>query len=360
MEIICLIIPSLHIGGMERVMSELAHYLVKKEKTSVHLILYGISPEISYPLPPSLSIYKPDFKFNNNRRFWSTLKTIWFLRKKIMKLNPTAVLSFGEYWNNLILLSLIGLRFPVYVSDRCQPDKSLGKVHDLLRKILYKKAKGVILQTEKARTIYSSFLKEETIKVIGNPIRQIENKKKCIIKENIVLSVGRLIESKHHDMLIKMFVKINKEDWKLYIVGGDALKQNNMEKLRKLVRELNAEDKVVLLGKSKDVDNYYLKSKIFAFTSSSEGFPNVIGEAQSAGLPVIAFDCIAGPSEMILNNKNGYLIPPFDFTLFQKKLEILMENENLQNQFGLIGKSTIQKFNIDSIGEKYYQYILGK
>jgi len=49
------------------------------------------------------------------------------------------------------------------------------------------------------------------------------------------------------------------------------------------------------------VKAYYLKSKIFAFTSNSEGFPNAIGEAQSAGLPVIAFDCIAGSSELSNN-----------------------------------------------------------
>ena len=70
-------------------------------------------------------------------------------------LNRTAVLSFGEYWNSFVLIALFGLKYPVFVSDRCQPDKSLGKFHDLLRKNLYPKAAGIIAQTEKAEEIYS-------------------------------------------------------------------------------------------------------------------------------------------------------------------------------------------------------------
>ena len=50
--------------------------------------------------------------------------------------------------------------------------------------------------------------------------------------------------------------------------------------LGKRIKELRAEDKVVLAGSQKEVEPYYLKSKVFAFTSSSEGFPNVIGEKQ--------------------------------------------------------------------------------
>ena len=46
-------------------------------------------------------------------------------------------------------------------------------------------------------------------------------------------------------------------------------------------------DRVIFAGKQSDVEKYYLKSKIFAFTSSSEGFPNAIGEAMSAGFQLL-------------------------------------------------------------------------
>ena len=161
--------------------------------------------------------------------------------------------------------------------------------------------------------------------------------------------VGRLIESKHHDKLIEMFARVVIPGWKLLIVGYDHLKQKNMSKLKKLISELNVEDRVILVGKQKNVDYYYLKSKIFAFTSSSEGFPNAIGEAISAGLPVVTYDCIAGPSEMIINSSTGFLIPLFDRDQFREKLELLMRSKELREKFGIHGQRVIEKFIKDHL-----------
>jgi GalNAc-alpha-(1->4)-GalNAc-alpha-(1->3)-diNAcBac-PP-undecaprenol alpha-1,4-N-acetyl-D-galactosaminyltransferase len=356
---ICLIIPSLHAGGMERVMSELITQFAKKNHIELHLVLYGLKREIFYKLPQNITIHKPDFEFNNRFRLFSTLRTIWALRKIVTKIKPTTVLSFGELWNSFVLIALIGKSYPIYVSDRCQPDKSLGKLHDQLRKILYPKATGIIAQTAIAKSIYLNQFKHDNIRVIGNPIRIIDNMND-ITKENIVLSVGRLIKTKHHDELIKLFVKINKVNWKLVIVGDDALKQNNMIRLQALVKELNAEELIILAGKQSDVDSYYLKSKVFAFTSSSEGFPNVIGEAQSAGLPVIAFDCIAGPADLIENNKNGYLIPLFDYIQFEDKLRYLMDNSALCESMGNYAQTSVKQFEANSISNKFYNFILNQ
>lgn len=343
---------------MERVMAELANYFSKKDAVKLHLILYGINRDIFYPLPQDIIIHKPSFIFDDKRRMLSSFKTLFYLRSKIKRIKPDAVLSFGEYWNNFVLLAMLGLRYPVFVSDRSQPDKSLGKVQDILRSWLYPFASGVIAQTEKAKELFGSMYRQSNISVIGNPIRQIENKTGEVIKENIVLMVGRLIKTKHQDKLIEMFINISKPGWKLVIVGYDHLKENNMERLKQMIEELDATDKVILAGKESDVEQYYLKSKIFAFTSSSEGFPNVIGEAMSAGLPVVAFDCVAGPSEMIADNENGFLIPLFDYDLFQQKLSLLMNDDLLRDMMGINGKNKIKRFETAIIGDQFYNFIL--
>jgi GalNAc-alpha-(1->4)-GalNAc-alpha-(1->3)-diNAcBac-PP-undecaprenol alpha-1,4-N-acetyl-D-galactosaminyltransferase len=354
---LCLVIPSLHAGGMERVMSELASYFSSKPELEVHLVMYGIKPELFYSIPSNINIHKPEFIFNDKYRIWYSIKTLFFFRKKIITIDPSSILSFGEYWNNFVLIALFGLKYNIYVSDRCQPDKSLGKIHNALRRFLYPRAKGVIVQTELAKEIYQKIVPDAKLHVIGNPIRQIISGEK-VMKENIILSVGRIIKTKHHDELIKLFVKINAPGWKLVIVGGDALKQKNLAKLQELVRELNAEDKVILAGSREDVDDFYIKSKIFAFTSSSEGFPNVIGEALSAGLPVVAFDCIAGPSEMIEDGVNGFLTPVFDLSQFGNILRLLMENEETRTMLGKNAELSIKPFSSSTICEIFYQTIL--
>jgi GalNAc-alpha-(1->4)-GalNAc-alpha-(1->3)-diNAcBac-PP-undecaprenol alpha-1,4-N-acetyl-D-galactosaminyltransferase len=356
---ICLVIPSLQAGGMERVMSELAVYFAAKSEVEIHIILYGITREIFFQLPDNIIIHLPKFRFDNKLRFLNTLKTSCFLRNTVKKINPISILSFGEYWNSFVIISLFGLKYSIFISDRCQPDKSLGAFHNWLRKKLYPRVAGIIAQTEKAKEIYLSNFSHNNIKVIGNPIRSI-NDQENIIKENIVLMVGRLIKTKHQDELIRLFIRISKPGWKLIIVGYDHLKQNNFERLERIIDEDNFSDSVILAGKQSDIEKFYLSSKIFAFTSSSEGFPNVIGEAMSSGLPVIAFDCVAGPSEMIKDNKNGFLIPLFDYKLFQEKLKILMENEDLRISFGKKGREDIKQFSINIIGEQYFQLLLSQ
>lgn len=254
------------------------------------------------------------------------------------------------------MLAVYGLKFPVFVSDQCQPNKSLGTVHDWLRKWLYPKAAGIICQTEMAQYIYQRQFNHRNFKVIGNPIRTIENSKD-VPKENIILSVGRLIATKHFDELINIFAQINPVDWKLVIVGDDALKQQHKCKLEQLVQTLGLSEKVILTGKREDVDDFYNRAKIFAFTSSSEGFPNVIGEAMSAGIPVIAYDCIAGPADLIEDGKTGFLIPLHDTKTFKEKLQILINDELLCKAMGDSGKASIKKYHADKIAKEFETFI---
>lgn len=353
---ICLAIPSLQAGGMERVMSEIAWNFSKRKNVELHLIMFGRNRDIFYNIPDNIIIHKPEFIFDDKHRTLSTLKTIFFIRKEIKKINPDRILSFGEIWNSFVLLSLFGTKYKVYISDRCRPNKSFGRFHDFLRKKLYSKAEGVIAQTNKAKEIYSQQFHNENIVVIGNPIREINNHRN-IERENIVVSVGRLIDTKNFDQLIDIFKNIDNKDWRLIIVGGDALKQNNSLKLQRQIEDLNLNDRVILAGTQKDVESYLFRSKIFAFTSSSEGFPNVIGEAMSAGLPVIAYDCIAGPSDMINDGNNGYLIPLYDKKIFCERLDYLINSNDIIVQMGKNAENSIKQFSTQNICEEYFNFI---
>jgi glycosyltransferase involved in cell wall biosynthesis len=195
-----------------------------------------------------------------------------------------------------------------------------------------------------------------SIQVIGNPIKQVNPQ----IKEgrdNIILAVGRLINSKHHSELIQLFAKLNQQGWKLVIVGGDALRQSNFEKLNKLIKTLSLEDQVKLTGSIKDVDFWYRKARIFAFPSSSEGFPNVVGEALAHGLPVVAFDCVAGPRDLIQHGQNGFLIETLNFEDFAKHLHQLMTDDDLLKTLAENAPNSVLSFCEEEIAHRFYQGI---
>lgn len=356
---ICCVIPSLQPGGMERVMSVLANGFTFYSNSEVHLILYGSKRSVFYHIEPSIHVHTPVFEFNKQRRTWNTWKTICFLRKTIREINPSTVLSFGSMWNSLVLLSCVGIKNPVFISDRGTPLRYTTGIHAKLKNILYPTAAGIIVQTKYAENVYRKRFRQKNYCVIGNPIRETiipeQNQ-----RENIIVSVGRLIGTKNFDRLIKIFEEIGNKDWKLVIIGGDADGQHRLEELQTQRDNSPMKDNIVLAGTQKNVESYLLKAKIFAFTSSEEGFPNAIGEAMSAGLPVVSYDCITGPSEMIEDGKNGYLTEVFDDATFKNRLETLMNDEELRAEMGRNAKESIKQFSEEKIIEKFYQFITEK
>ena len=354
---VCFVIPSLQAGGMERVMCELANFISTQENITLHMVLYGRDPSIFFPLHSAIQLHSPNYSYRESLRLLYAARSLLFLRQQIRHIQPDTILSFGEYWNSLVLLALFGLNYPVYISDRCKPDKKFNKFHTLLRRWLYPRAAGIIAQTSLARDIYAEQFRHSRIAVIGNPIRKLL-RTIDIQQENLVLTVGRLIQTKHHNRLIKVFSQLDANDWKLIIIGGNALKQNNSSLLHKLLEDLGLKDKVILIGECNEVDDYYYKSKVFAFTSSSEGFPNVIGEALSAGLPVVSYDCIAGPSEMISDGENGFLVPVFEDELFLKRLQLLIDDEELRKKMSVIATASVEKYSVEKIGKQYLDFIL--
>lgn len=352
---IAFLIPTLSSGGMERVMSQVVNYVADNKTDEVHLVLYGKKSDIFYQLSEKVIVHTHNMVYDEKYRILYTFKTLKWLRREIKAISPDTILSFGEIWNNLVMLALTGLKYPIYLSDRCRPNKSFGKLHDILRKWLYSKATGIIAQTQKAKEIYRTQFRHNHIVIIGNPIRSIAP---CNIeKENIVVSVGRLISTKNFDQMIDIFTQIDNPDWKLVIVGGDALKQNTSSALQQQIEKLGMGEKIILAGTQKDVESYLLRSRIFAFTSSSEGFPNVVGEAMSAGLPVVAYDCVAGPSDIVVNDRNGYLIPLFDKGAFGVKLKYLMDNPQITEEYGRNAKHDIKRFSTNFICEEFYKTI---
>lgn len=341
---------------MERVMSEIAWDFSKRKNVELHLIMFGRNRDVFYDIPQNMIIHKPSFEYTPKHRTLFTIRTVRYIRSELKRIKPDSVLSLGNYWNSLVLLSTIGTGIPVYVSDRSKPDKDMGRMQNWLRVKLYPHAAGVIAQTKKAEETYHKMYSHNNMTIIGNPIRNI-NIDSSISREKIILSVGRLINTKHYDRLINVFAKINDPEWKLYIVGGDALKLNNSEKYRKQVEALGFQGRVILTGMQKNVDEYLGRSSIFVFPSSSEGFPNVIGEAMTAGIPVVSYDCMAGPSDMIEDGINGYLVPVFDDEMMKLRLQELMNSEQLRVDMGKRAKESIRRFDKDIICQKFFEFI---
>lgn len=347
---VCLVVPSLKAGGMERVMSTFANFLAEKPFIETHIVLMGSSP-VFYEISERIIVHRPNNNPENEMGFIKFVRLIGYMRNKINNIKPDTILSFGETYNSFVLFSLLGTKNNLYVSDRSKIDKDWGVVHNFLRKWLYRKSKGIIAQTEYAKLHLFNITDHKNIQVIPNPV---ETKRMEKDRENVILNVGRLIKSKKVDELINIFSDLKLKDWQLWIVG------NGLEKkvLERQVNRLNLQSRVKFWGYQKDVKQFYERSKIFAFTSHSEGFPNAILEAMVAGLPVIAYDCRSGPSDLINDGENGFLIDLGDKIEFKKKMKTLLNYEELRKDYGENSIRLSKRYDIKVIGEEYLKFIL--
>jgi len=355
------VIPSLKVGGMERVMSEIVNYLVALDDYEVILILMS-NRENHYGLKENIQIIRPNDQDQRNM-----FNTFLYLRKTLKRIRPYSLLSFGSMYNSFVILASLHLNINVYVSDRSNPRRNTyftlkknpierhdGFVHFLLKRILYKRTKGIFAQTKLSKSIEENTLKHKNVVYIPNPIKHIRNENNKG-RENIILNVGRFIKTKQQIVLIDIFDEIQNYDWRLVFLGDGP----ELEDAKKYAAKLKTSERIIFEGNVTNVDKYYKKAKIFAFTSMSEGFPNALGEALNSNLACVAFDCEAGPSDLIINDYNGFLVELNNVEKYQEKLSLLMSQKDLRKRF--IENSKIhmnENFNRDKILKKIKENLI--
>jgi GalNAc-alpha-(1->4)-GalNAc-alpha-(1->3)-diNAcBac-PP-undecaprenol alpha-1,4-N-acetyl-D-galactosaminyltransferase len=260
--------------------------------------------------------------------------------------------SFGGKYNSFVLLATRGLGIKTFVSERSRPNISYGKLLDKVNPYMYKKATGIIAQTGFAKSLMAKKTGHKNIISISNPIPAIANT--GLKKENIILNVGRFIKSKNQSLLVEYFAAVCEGDWKLVFLGDGQY----LEATKQKAIELGIQNRVLFPGVVQDVESYYAQSKIFAFTSVSEGFPNALGEALSASLSCISFNCVAGPADLIVDGTNGFLVEELNHEEYKNKLKQLMTNESLRQQFETESKKHMEQFATEKICEQYLNFIL--
>ncbi len=206
--------------------------------------------------------------------------------------------------------------------------------------------KSTILQNN------SKLFPEEKIKVIYNGLDFSKRKEKepspvyLREKDEIVLgNAGRMVFQKGHEYLIDVAVKLKsmKIRFKLLLAGTGPMES----KIRELVRQNNLTQEVEFLGFVEDVGSFMRSIDIFLLTSRWEGFGFVIAEAMAESKPVVAFDISSNP-ELVVDNFNGYLSPPFDIDIFTDKTLELIRSEKLRKEFGKNGQAmAYEKFSFE-------------
>lgn len=349
---IAIAIPSLAMGGAERVASELANEFVRNG-IDVKFILLDKN-EVYYKLDENVKVYYNDYDKTKNS-FFRNRERVKSLKKWLKDNSIDILISFLTSSNFLSILATRNMDIKVYISERSDPNKTSKKAK-LIRKLLYNYCTGAIFQTEDAKKCFSKTVQKKSI-VIGNPIKRnlpkwssVENHNKSIV------TAIRLEKSKNIPMLLDAFSELLQKhpDYQL-IIFGDGPEYNN---IKAKMQELNIESNVILKGKSSTWHEDAIYSTMFVLSSEYEGMSNSLLEALAMGIPSISTDHpIGGAREVIQNGENGFLVPVNDKQALANKMMELIENQELQVHFSRRAEEIEKDLNVQAIAKKWLEFL---
>lgn len=333
MKNICFLIGNLnHSGGTERVTTLIANGLSKHDfKVSILNLFGGDSP--FFKLHQSI---QNDALFNKKLSMRKNyLSAIWKIRRYVITHQIDTLIVVDSISCIFSVPALFGLSKIQHICwehfnynvDLGVPLRSRG------RQWAAKYCSRIITLTERDTALWKNNIPkiQARITTIYNPTSYESPEINPSLKHKTVLAVGRLTYQKGFDLLLQSWSEVSKQktDWVLKIVGGGE----DEKKLKAQANELDIADKVVFIPPTKNVAEYFKTASIFCLSSRFEGFGMVLLEAKAFGLPIVSFDCDCGPSDLIKNGTNGFLVKPDDILDLAEKINIacsLTESEYLK------------------------------
>jgi glycosyltransferase involved in cell wall biosynthesis len=165
----------------------------------------------------------------------------------------------------------------------------------------------------------------------------------------VVLGAGRLVEQKDFPTLIRAFAQVRQVRPARLMILGSGREQKRLEAL---VRELNLEEDVALVGFVKNPSAYMAYSPVFVLSSAWEGFGNVIVEAMAVKTPVVSTDCQSGPAEILDNGKYGSLVPVGDTKAMAEAILSVLSGNSKR-----VDLAWLDQFTQKSSTEKYLEIL---
>lgn len=362
---ICLLINSLGRGGAEKIVCDFAEFyssngiettvLTTDNEKEVNFVSEKVKKDILYS----------KFSYPSKFILLSFFMHIFRFKSYLKKEKIDVTLSFLTRSNLLNITAGFFSKRKIYIYERSILSKIYSKnvfLKNIILKItinLYKFATKIFVLSEYAKEdLICHGVNANNIFVIPNPFEEKSNythQLKRGLSENSSISIStcsRLIKSKNVDVLINVIDHLNKTDsdfkFSLKIIGDGG----EMQALKNLVKRKKLQNTVFFYGWVDSPMQFLLQSDIFLFASEYEGFGNVILEAMSARLPIIAFNSQGGVSDILDNGKYGITLADCSVQSFSDAVLKLCKDDISYRFYSEASLSRIKYYSMDKISSK--------
>lgn len=309
-------------GGVETVLLQLSSSFVKEGFTVSVVNLFGSKKNKEKFEDIGCGVYD---LFDKKISYLLTPLYIFRLRRLLKKLSPDFSIDMGTHFSLFSIMSVLGLRTK---SISCEHVNLYASLKNFIIKFVFCRfSDQVVTLTERDKGSYKKIGVRNVTCIPNYTCHASISKELLIDNQNSknLIAVGRLGYQKSFDRLIEIWARVNdKKGYSLHIWGEGE----DYSKLESLIESNNLQDSCKLMGSTDSITHVYRNAYALLMTSVYEGFPMVLIESMSHGVPVISYDCPTGPSEIIVDGVNGYLIEDGNKFDFLDKLEYIINNEN--------------------------------
>jgi glycosyltransferase involved in cell wall biosynthesis len=350
---ITLIGDKLDCGGIQRVITNIANYWAQQDCQVTMIILDDGSTPPFFELDSRVRLI-PLGLLRTSSSFMTVacknLKRIYMLRSAMRKSNPDVVVSHWTFVNVLVLFASRGLGVPVVVTEHGDLFRPLGRAFRLLVRWAYSFSDHVVVLTERVKIDFQRNVRAKTtvipnsVSVVTPPITTLPAPQ---APKPLIVAIGRLSRQKGFDLLLRAFHQLRDRHphWSLTILGDGPL-HKEIESLRD---ELGLQDQVLITGTVRDPYSVLRQADLFVLSSRWEGFPNVLLEAMSCGLPVISADCRTGPREIIRDGVDGLLVEPENVGALATAMDRLMSDESERDSLASRAAEITERYSLNQV-----------
>ncbi len=335
------VLAGLGAGGAEKVVNRLARHRADRGD-EVHVFGLGAADASSYfPYDERIRVEG----LADPRRSNGVLRTalgIAHLRRRLLAVAPDVVVSFLTKVNTMVGLAVLNTGIPTVMSERNNfRVQSMNPLWRIAGDVAFRSASVLVMQTEAARAALPARFAEAAMVIpnaaeLAAPVRRTEQAGVRLV------AVGRLEDQKGFDLLIRAFASAaGRMPEASLTIFGEGPRRGQLEEL---VRATGLEDRISLPGVTRTPGEWTAEADIFVLSSRFEGFPNVLIEALSAGLPAVAFDCPWGPSEMLGGMEAGVLVPAEDVEALAGAMARVVGDPALRHRLAEAGRRVAARY----------------
>jgi glycosyltransferase involved in cell wall biosynthesis len=361
---IVIVLSSLATGGAERATVTLASYWAGLG-WKVTLVTFAPKEMDFYCCPDSvqrldLGLYAPSGSILSGAL--ANVRRIVSLRRLLRSIEADVVVSMMDQTNVVLAAASVLLRSgaTVGMEHSYPPMSPLRFIWGVLRKTLYRQLDAVVVLTQESAEWISRKTFARRVEVIPNAVVWPLQDSPPFVSPPAVggdgktlLAVGRLGPEKQHALLIDVFSRFAHSfpDWKLVILGEGGERAT----LEQMVRARGLVGRVLLPGRAGNVGSWYSQADLFVLCSRYEGMPISLIEAMGYGMPVVSFDCLTGPRDVIRDGTDGVLVPPNDTEALKAALEGLMRDPERRAAMGQRARAVVDRFDIVTVSGRWEQ-----